>query len=191
VLCQATKKGFLKCVNSERRSKENTGPILVEDCHLTNRDEEKAGPFNAFFASDFNRNDRLWAAWSSESEEHMYGNRDFLFADTEIVKDQVYQLNVHKPIGPDGVHLRVLKEPVDVMSGALSVIYQRSWESGEVPTDWKLASITPIYKKVMRKDSENYRPVSITPLLGKRTRQSQSTWVHKGKVLLNRFNILL
>lgn len=31
------KKGFFKYINSKRRFKENIGPILVEDGHLTNR----------------------------------------------------------------------------------------------------------------------------------------------------------
>lgn len=25
-------------------------------------------------------------------------------------KEQMYQLKIHKPMGPDGIHLRVLKE---------------------------------------------------------------------------------
>ena len=37
-----------------------------------------------------------------------------------------------------------------------------SWECGEVPTDWKLASVIPIYKKGVREDPGNYRPVSLT-----------------------------
>ena len=53
-----TKKGFFKYINSKRRSKENIGQILDEDGHLTNRDEEKAEAFNAFFASVFNNTDR-------------------------------------------------------------------------------------------------------------------------------------
>ncbi|KAK4810585.1 hypothetical protein QYF61_007322 [Mycteria americana] len=48
------------------------------------------------------------------------------------------------------------------MAGPLSIIFQRSWESGEVPTDWKLANVIPIYKKSMREDPGNYRPVSLT-----------------------------
>ena len=61
------KKGFFKNINGKRRSKENVGPILVEDGHLTNRDEEKAEAFNTFFASVFNNTDRPWTAWSPES----------------------------------------------------------------------------------------------------------------------------
>jgi len=40
---------FFKFVNSKRISKENIGQILTEDGHLTDRDEEKAEVFNAFF----------------------------------------------------------------------------------------------------------------------------------------------
>ncbi|KAK4810454.1 LOW QUALITY PROTEIN: hypothetical protein QYF61_004234 [Mycteria americana] len=152
-------------INSKRRSKGNIRPILVEDGHLTNRDEEKAEAFNAFFASGFNNTDRPWDAQSPDSEDHECGNSDFPFVDTEIVRDQLYQLNVHKSMGPEGIHPRVLKELVD--AGPLSIIYQRSWESGEVPADWKLANVTPIYKKGVREDPGNYRPVSLTSVPGK------------------------
>ncbi|KAK4827625.1 hypothetical protein QYF61_019835 [Mycteria americana] len=155
---QDNKKGFLKYVNSKRRSKENIGPILVEDGHLINRDEEKPEAFNAFFASVFNNTDRPWAVRSPESEDHECGNSDFPFVDTEIVRDQLYQLNVYKSMGPDGIHPRVLKELADVTAGPHSIIYQRSWESA----DWKLANIIPIYKKGMREDPGNYRPISLT-----------------------------
>ncbi|KAK4824107.1 hypothetical protein QYF61_010627 [Mycteria americana] len=54
----------------------------------------------------------------------------------------------------------------------LSVLYNaevlpRSWESGEVPDDWKLANVIPIYKKGVREDPGNYRPVSLTSVPGK------------------------
>ncbi|KFQ75093.1 hypothetical protein N337_12591, partial [Phoenicopterus ruber ruber] len=96
-----------------------------------------------------------------------YGNNDFPFVDTEIVRDQLYQLNVHKSMGLDGIHPRVLKELADVIAGHFSIICQRSWETGEVPTDCKLANVIPIYKKSVREDPGNYRPVSLTSVPGK------------------------
>ncbi|KAJ7410587.1 RNA-directed DNA polymerase from mobile element jockey-like protein [Willisornis vidua] len=49
----------------------------------------------------------------------------------------------------------------------LSIIYQHSWLSGEVPDNWKLANVTPIYKKGCKEDPGNYRPVSLTLVPGR------------------------
>ncbi|XP_053910838.1 periphilin-1 isoform X4 [Cuculus canorus] len=46
-------------------------------------------------------------------------------------------------------------------------IEQGSWLTGEVPVDWKLADVVPIYKKRCREDAGNYRPVSLTSVPGK------------------------
>lgn len=52
------KKGLVKHVNSKRRPKENTGPILVEDGPLTNRNAEKLRYSVVFFASALNNSGR-------------------------------------------------------------------------------------------------------------------------------------
>ena len=70
-------------------------------------------------------------------------------------------------MGPDGVHPRILREPVEELAKLLSIIYQQSWSTGEVPDDWRLANVSPIYKKCQREDLGNYRPVSLTSVPGK------------------------
>ena len=55
-----------------------------------------------------------------------------------------------------------MKELAGVLAKPLSIIYQQSWLTGEVPTDWKSANVTPIYKKGRKDDPGNYRPVSLT-----------------------------
>jgi len=47
------------------------------------------------------------------------------------------------------------------MLGPLSITYQRSWDSGEGPADWKLANVLPICKKDVREDQGSYSPVSL------------------------------
>lgn len=70
-------------------------------------------------------------------------------------------------MGTDGIHPRVARELVDVIAGSLSIIFQRSWESGEVPVNWRLATVIPIFKKGKKEEPGNYRPVSLTSVPGK------------------------
>ncbi|KAK4832634.1 hypothetical protein QYF61_024615 [Mycteria americana] len=83
----------------------------------------------------------------------------------EMVSDLLHHLDIHKSMGPDEVHPRVLKELAEVLTKPLSIIYQQSWLTGEVPVDWRLANVTPIYKKGWKEDPGNYRPVSLTSVL--------------------------
>ncbi|GAB0204157.1 mitochondrial enolase superfamily member 1 [Grus japonensis] len=70
-------------------------------------------------------------------------------------------------MGLGGIHPRVLRELAELLTKPLSIIYQQSWLTGKVPVDWRLANVTPIYKKGWKEDSGNYRPVSLTSVPGK------------------------
>ncbi|KFP61258.1 hypothetical protein N322_02993, partial [Cariama cristata] len=85
----------------------------------------------------------------------------------EIVSDLLHHLDICKSMGPDGIHPRVLRELADVLTKPLSIIYQQSWLTGEVPVDWRLPNVTLIYKKGWKEDPGNNRPVSLTLVPGK------------------------
>ena len=76
-------------------------------------------------------------------------------------------LDVYKSMGPDGIHTRVLRELAEKLAKPLSNIYQQSWLTVEVTDDWRIAIVTPIYKKGQEEDPGNYRPASLTLVLGK------------------------
>ncbi|KAF1431540.1 hypothetical protein FQV24_0014484, partial [Spheniscus mendiculus] len=164
------KKSFYKYINDKKRAKENLHPLLDAQGNIVTEDEEKAEVLNAFFASVCNRQTGYPQGTQPPELEDRDGEQDEpLIIQEEAVNDLLCHLDTHKSMGPDGIHPRVLRELAEELAKPLSIIYQQSWLTGEVPDDWRLANVTPIYKKGWKEDPGNYRPVSLTSVPGKIT----------------------
>ena len=72
-----------------------------------------------------------------------------------------------KAAGPDSLPATVLKELSHEIAPILELIYYRSLQSGNVPSDWKTANIASIFKKGNKHKASNYRSVSLTCILDK------------------------
>lgn len=96
---------------------------------------DKAQGFSTFFASIFNTDDGPRGSQCLELENHDCEN-DQLQVDSGIVGDLLVQLDPYESMEPDGIHLRILKELADVIAKPLSMIFEWSWESREVSSDW-------------------------------------------------------
>ena len=80
----------------------------------------------------------------------------------EGVQHLLKELKPHKASGPDQISTRVLKELAEPLSEPLAKFFQNSIDNGTVPTQWRKALITPIFKKGDKHSAANYRPVSLT-----------------------------
>uniref|UniRef100_A0A8B9V0B7 Reverse transcriptase domain-containing protein n=1 Tax=Anas zonorhyncha TaxID=75864 RepID=A0A8B9V0B7_9AVES len=139
------------------------GPMVNEVGVLLMGDAEKAEILNAFFASRTAPQDSL----TLEGGEKVLEVEISPLVDKGVVWEHLSGLNAHKSMSPNGMHPRVLRELAEVIAEPLSVIFERSWRTGEVPEDWRIAIVTPVFKKGKKEDLGKYRPVSLTSVPGK------------------------
>ncbi|GAB0182821.1 mitochondrial enolase superfamily member 1 [Grus japonensis] len=161
------KKSFFKYIISKRKTRKNVGPLLNEVNAQVTEDTDKAELLNAFFASVFTAKASPQETQTLEVGEKVCRKEDFPLVEEDRVREHLGKLDIHKSMGPDGMHPRVLRELADVIARPLSIIFKRSWRTGEVPEDWRKANVTPVFKKGKKEDPGNYRPVSLTSIPGK------------------------
>ena len=82
--------------------------------------------------------------------------------DRNGVEKLLKNLQQHKATGPDLIPNLVLKTCSSSIAPILALIYQRSLDSGKLPSDWLTANISAAFKKGNRHLAENYRPISLT-----------------------------
>jgi len=78
------------------------------------------------------------------------------------VNQKLSKLKINKAPGVDGIIPRILVENADILSEPLLYIHRKSIECGRVPSDWKKANVTAIFKKGDKTSPCNYKPVSLT-----------------------------
>ena len=156
---------------------ERVGPIKIND-KLIDKDQELVDQFNSYLSSVFT--DELPFRHIDEQITSM--EQDVLI-NKHLIKEFIDKLDISKSAGPDNIHGRILKEGSNSIAEALSIIFNRSILYGEVPNDWKIANIVPIFKKGSRNEISNYRPISLTSVVGKLLEKIIKTniWDHLDK----------
>ena len=80
----------------------------------------------------------------------------------EAVLKLLLKLNVAQSCGPDTIPARILKELAHEIAPYLISIFQRCFDTGKVPKDWRMANVTFIFKKGEKYKPSNNQPVSLT-----------------------------
>ena len=129
----------------------------------SNEAKKQADLFNEYFYNQF-------SAPSAYNTEVDFAN-DNNFIDFHFDPDQISNIlkdiDTNKSPGPDGITGTVLKKCSSSLSYPLSILFNISFASGQLPQDWKVANVVPVHKKGDKTDIENYRPISLTSLVMK------------------------
>eukprot|EP00061_Rhincodon_typus_P005738 g25615.t1 len=60
--------------------------------------------------------------------------------------------------GPNGIYPRFLSEAREEIAGDLTKIFVSSLATGDVPKDWQVANVVPLFKKGNEDNPGNHRP---------------------------------
>ena len=72
-----------------------------------------------------------------------------------------------KSVGLDKISTKILQIAAPAVAQPLTKIFNKSIALGQFPLEWKAARVIPIFKKGQRTMLDNYRPISILPVVSK------------------------
>ena len=84
-----------------------------------------------------------------------------------ILVDNVISTLKALKTGLDQIPAKILKLSVDIVAPSLTFIFNLSLTAGIYVDEWKQARVTPIYKSGDKRLCENYRPISVLPIVSK------------------------
>ena len=155
------KRAFSSYVKRKTKSRDNVGPLKVNGRVLTDN-KCMADELNKFFASVFTADSPPFDNTLTPKEcDHSLAN---VVISSATVLKKLVNLKEGSAPGPDGIGARFLKAQSRVLAAPLASIFNKSLEEGKVPSDWRKANVTPIFKKGGKGDPGNYRPVSLTSI---------------------------
>ena len=129
-------------------SKQKITQVSKKDGQLTNCDKETADVLCETFKQVLvveNTDDPKIIFWGKELD--VSETLIIISFSQQIVENKLSSLDENKSAGPDGFYPLVLKRCANELSLPLSIIFQKSYDTGCLPEHWKLANITPIFEK--------------------------------------------
>ena len=79
----------------------------------------------------------------------------------------IKNLDPNKAHGSDGISVKMIKLCGKSITMPLEIIFKNCISSGEFPAYWKVANVVPVHNKSSKQIVNNYRPISLLPIIGK------------------------
>ena len=158
-------KSFGSTLNSKKNKKSSfLSKILVGGKEIKG-DENISNGMNDFFCSVgktiYDKIPHIEGSFKNYLQQNINENF-FLSALTPIdVLKELSNLNNKKTAGPDELKPKLVKTCKFQFLKPLTILYNKSIEQGQYPSEFKLSKVIALYKKESRFLPSNYRPISL------------------------------
>ena len=158
-------------LHSKRSKCSSIKEIVHNGTSITNPDE-LSNAFNDHFSSIGPRlASEIPHNVASLSHLHYLSNTNCQFELNTIGVTKVHallsKLCKSKATGLDKISARFLRESADLVADHLCAIFNKSIVTGIFPDEWKLSKVIPLFKQGNRLNVNNYRPISVIPVVAK------------------------
>ena len=159
-------KTFWKLIKSCFGNKQSISiPPLIHNNNLIHEDSSKATLLNEYFISQsIPPNSNIPLPDFSYVTDARLGH---INVTPTLVHKILSNLDVSKACGPDKINNKILKQCASSLCVPLSNLFNKSLSLGIFPSQWKLADVSAIFKKLNRQIKENYRPISLLSCISK------------------------
>ena len=148
---------------SHIRSGGNIPPIVCHKEAYASTDDEKADLFNNYFHSVFCHSSSAVPSFGNISSSEL--SPDASLSTIDITEAAVYkvlsELDASKAKGIDGLGPNLLKSSAFALYEPLCYLFNLCISTNNLPTEWKIHVISPIFKSGDRMLVENYRLISL------------------------------
>ena len=149
-------KSFYAYVRSKQKVRDKVGPLENNRGNIISDWCQMAEVLNEYFSSVFTTEDISslpvpFTKLEGNKSEHL----GQLFVTPEMIAKKIKKMKDNKSPGVDGIPPKLLKEIVEQISTPLAKFFNLSLEEGIVPSEWKEANITQLFKKGSRNKPEN------------------------------------
>ena len=83
------------------------------------------------------------------------------------IRDVMFKIKTSKGFGTDNISSYFLKLALPYINSSLTYMFNKPLEKGELPIQWKMARVTPIFNDGYKSVNNSYRPISVLPVVSR------------------------
>ena len=157
-------KAFYAYIGTKRVNRSGIGPLQDDQGVMISDNGCQAKMFNQYYATVFEPENPPISPNLPSVDAPMLQT---VVITEKLVEEEIKRLKRHGSPGPDSIANQVLVECHEELCIPLTILFKKSLTQSDVPLDWKLANVTPVFKGGSKKYTSNYRPISLTSVVCK------------------------
>ena len=154
-------RAFYTYAKQKSKTHTNIGPLIDDKNVLHSDSATMSNLLQEQYKKAFSNPDSGIIDQSYPDSKHVPPLNTITVTNEDIIK-AINSISNNSAPGPDKIPAVLLKECKNEIAPALSLLWQKSIDTGEIPSKLLTQCIIPIFKKDNRSLPSNYRPISLT-----------------------------